>query len=180
MIPMWYTCGASNHSVGKGQIMEVLTGERKNAITKVSYTHDAMIDLIIANPSITQGQLAAHFQYTQGWISQIMSSDAWKARLAERKGDLSDPTVVATVNERLEGLARQSLQMIQQNLDMNPGKVDVALKALEISTRALGYGANAQSGVNVQVNNVVAFVPEKVASGEVWEKAYRPPAVAAG
>ena len=155
-------------------LLDDLIGEAQ-PIAKVSYTHDAMIDLIIASPAISQGKLAQHFGYTQGWVSQIMSSDAWKVRLAERKGELSDPTVVATVMERLEGLARHSVNMIQQSMDANPGKVDVALKALEISTRALGYGASAGSGVNVQVNNVVAFVPEKAASARVWEDQYRPP-----
>lgn len=144
----------------------VINGVKKDAIEKVSYTHDAMIDLIIANPAISQAKLAAHFSYTQGWVSQIMSSDAFKVRLAARKGDLVDPTVVATVQERLEGLARQSLQVLQANLDASP-KADVALKALEISTRALGYGAR-DTNVNIQ-NNIVAYVPQKAGSAADWE-----------
>ena len=41
------------------------TASAANSIARVKYSHDAMIDLIIANPMIPQGQIAQHFGYTQ-------------------------------------------------------------------------------------------------------------------
>lgn len=140
------------------------------AIDKVRYTHDAMIDLIIAHPDLSQGEIAARFGYTQAWISMIFSADAFKARLAERRAELVDPVITANVEEQLEGLARQSVQVLMASLDANP-RPDVALKALEISARSLGYGVKAPQ---VQINNVVAFVPKKAESGEVWEQNFNP------
>ena len=73
-------------------------------VARVSYTHDAMIDAIIHNPTISQNQLAAHFGYTPGWVSQIIASDAFQARLAERTGELVDPTIRASVEDRFKAL----------------------------------------------------------------------------
>jgi hypothetical protein len=62
----------------------------------------------------------------------------------------------ATFEERLKGMAMQSLDIIEAKLaKKNPvtgeyGDVMTAFKALEISTRSLGYGARA---VNVAVQN---------------------------
>jgi len=140
------------------------------SIAKVRYTHDAMIDLVIANPAISQGEIAAHFGYTQSWVSQVFSSDAFKARLFERKALFVDPVIAASVEEQLEGLARQSMHVLRASLEANP-KPDVALKTLEITARSLGFGVKAPQ---VQVNNVIAFVPQKAVSGEAWESQFRP------
>jgi hypothetical protein len=109
-------------------------------IKTISYTHDAMIDAIIAKPAITQRELGAMFGYSGGWVSIIMSSDVFKARLAERRKELIDPSLVATVEEQLEGLARSSMQVLQKELERPGADPDVALKALATSTKALGMG----------------------------------------
>ena len=42
------------------------TDSAAGAIQRVSYTHDALIDMIIANPEVSQGELSKAFGYTQG------------------------------------------------------------------------------------------------------------------
>jgi hypothetical protein len=132
------------------------TDSAANAIERVRYTHDGMIDVIIAKPDVSGAQLAEHFGYTQAWISRIVCSDAFQARLAERKTEIISPVLQATFEERLKGMAMQSLDIIEAKLaKKNPvtgeyGDVTTAFKALEISTRSLGYGARA---VNVAVQN---------------------------
>jgi len=112
-------------------------------IARVKYTHDAMIDLIISNPAISQNLLAAHFGYTASWISQVINSDAFQARLAERRGELVDPTLLASIEEQFKGVVARSLEVIREKLD-NPAALipnNLALRALELSARAAGYGA---------------------------------------
>ena len=75
------------------------------AIDRVKYTHDAMIDLIIAQPAISQGELAKHFGYSQPWVSRIMNSDAFLARLAQRKAEIVDPQLTLSVDEKLRAVA---------------------------------------------------------------------------
>lgn len=147
------------------------TASAATAIARVSYSHDAMIDFILANPMAAQGQIASHFGYTQAWVSRIMNSDAFLARLAERKTELVDPTIVATIDEKLRALAAKSLDVVLDKLTVS-GSPDMALKALEVSTKALGFGAR-QQNLNLQQNFVVAL-PPKAASADEWALAHGP------
>lgn len=144
----------------------------KQAIQKIRYSHDAMIDMIVANPWISQGELSLNFGYTEGWVSQVIASDAFQARLAERKEALVDPHLRATIEERFRGLVVRSLDILMRKLDspMKDISDELALKAAEIAAKALGYGQR-NSQVNVQTNFVVQ-VPGKAASSEEWAKTY--------
>lgn len=147
------------------------TESAAGAIARVKYTHDAMIDLIIANPALTQNDLAKNFGYTVPWVSRIMNSDAFQARLAERKSELVDPSLVASIDEKLRALASKSLDVVLEKLTVTQS-AEMGLKALEISSKALGYGAR-QQNLNVQQNFVVAL-PPKAASAADWAAAHGP------
>lgn len=144
----------------------------RQAIQKVRYSHDAMIDMIVANPWISQGELARNFGYTEGWVSQVIASDAFQARLAERKNELVDPHLRATIEERFKGLVVRSIEILMRKLEEPATKIsdELAIKALEVASRAAGYGAK-NTQVAVQQNFVVQ-VPAKSASSADWEKAY--------
>jgi len=120
-----------------------LAGRPKQAIAKVSYTHEGMIDIIVANPMISQGELAAHFGYTPAWICQVIASDAFQSRLALRREEILDPTIKATVEERFKALVIRSLEILQQKLSLPANQIpdNLALRTVELSSRALGYGA---------------------------------------
>ena len=135
------------------------------AIARVKYSHDAMIDLIIANPMMTQAQIAQHFGYTQPWVSRIFNSDAFLARLAERKGDLVDPAISLTIDEKLRAVADRSLDVVLDKLSLIP-TFDMAMKAMEITSKALGYGARKENAV-VQ-NNFVVALPAKAETAQAW------------
>lgn len=125
----------------------------KPAIAKVNYSHDGMINLILANRGITQNEIARHFGYSASWVSQVMSSDAFQAKLLERAQEIEDPTLRATVEDGLRGLVSRSMEIIREKLKVEPDKIpdQLAIRTLELSTRALGYGAREQT-VAVQVN----------------------------
>jgi hypothetical protein len=145
------------------------TESAAGAIQRVKYTHDALIDMIIANPAVSQGQLASMFGYTQGWLSRVMNSDAFQARLAARKMEVVDPQLVLSIDEKLRALASKSLDVVLDKLAVTQNP-DTALKALEITSKALGYGAR-QQNLNVQQNFVVAL-PPKAATAEDWALAH--------
>lgn len=112
-------------------------------VAKVNYSHTDMIDFIIANPGVSQGVIAARYGYTQGWISNVMASDAWKAAMAARRTELVDPVLVATIQERFEGMALLSLKRLQEKLEAPKVSDAVVLKAVEMGAKALGIGGNA-------------------------------------
>ena len=147
------------------------TASAANAIARVKYSHDAMIDLLIANPAISQNEIAANFGYTVPWVSRIMNSDAFQARLALRKEELLDPVIVASIEEKFRALASKSLDVVLDKLSVT-NSAELGLKALEISAKALGYGAR-QQNLNVQMNFVVAL-PAKAADAGSWASAHSP------
>jgi len=135
-------------------------------LAKVNYTHEAMADLIIATPGITQRELAAKFGYTEGWVCRVIQSDAFQAFVAERKDKLIDPMLRGAVEESMKGLVMQSIAKLQKRLEGNPSD-DLLVGTLGIATKALGYGA--RSGPTVQIQqNFVAVVPEKAKSTAEW------------
>lgn len=143
---------------------------KAQAIAKVSYSHDAMIDMIVGNPWINQGELARNFGYTEGWVSQVIASDAFQARLEQRKNELINPAIRATIEERFKGLVARSIEILMRKLDAPTGQIsdELALKALEVASKAAGYGAKS---AQVQVNNqFVVAVPHKSASTADWER----------
>lgn len=111
-------------------------------IQRVSYTHDAMIDLIVARPAISNQELAAHFGYTAAWCSMIKSSDAFKARLAARRSELVDPTITASIEDRIRAVTERSLEIIADKLSAPAAMVPDALvmRAAEFGAKSLGIG----------------------------------------
>jgi len=126
------------------------------AIAKVRYTHDAIIDAILANPAISQGEIAREFGFTQTWVSIVVNSDAFKSRLAERKAELTDPKLQATINERLDGLANRALDRLAERLDSPTAQLKT-MEIVAIAKLAVGDKANrpsTPSGPNLYVVNI--------------------------
>jgi hypothetical protein len=117
--------------------------------TKLRYTHEAVIDQILANPGVTQNQLAAMFGYTPGWLSTVMGSDAFKAKLAERREEMVDPVLRMTLEERMRGMVEKSLEVLSEKLSQPALQVpdNLALRAMELGAKGLGFG-----GTNVKVD----------------------------
>lgn len=145
------------------------------AIEELSYTHDAMIDYIIANPSVSGEQLAEKFGYGKAWISTIVNSDAFQSRLASRKSELVDPIITQSIENQLRGVLSESISVVSKKLS-KPSlvKMEDAIKAVEVCSKALGYGARQDdSKVKVNVQNVVV-VPTREATSDSWTQAYSP------
>jgi hypothetical protein len=137
------------------------------ALKAVRYTHDAMIDLIIANPWTKQREIAGHFGYTEGWVSQVFTSDSFQSRLAERKGELVDPAIRATIEDRFKALVAQSFEVLKRKLEAPQVSDDLALGVLNGAAKALGYGARAPMQIN---QNFVVQVPPKSVDSATWAK----------
>jgi hypothetical protein len=119
-------------------------------IDRVSYTHDAMIDLVLENPMISQNEIAQFFGYTPSWVSIVFNSDAFQARLAARKEEIIDPLVRAKVDEAIKGLVSRSIEILREKLDNPNVSTELALEVFKSSTKAAGYGArNPSTTVNI-------------------------------
>ena len=167
----------------KEQIQATVTplagGNYKTQLKKVSYAHDALIDIILANPTVTNIQLAEYFGKTKEWISWVRCSDSFQARLAVRKAAVVGPLLLDTFQNRLQALAVQSMDKLNDAMRKDDCPTGVALEALKITARGLGYGGgngvtinnNSSSVVNSQTNNVV-LLPAKAPSAKAWAETY--------
>lgn len=122
----------------------------------MKYTHDAMIDLVVSDPWISQNQIAAHFGYTPAWVSIIFSSDAFRERLEQRKQELIDPTIRASIEERLRAVVSRSLDVLAEKLAQPAKSVpdNLALRALEYGAKGLGLGQQQQAPVHVHADHL--------------------------
>lgn len=118
-------------------------GATMGRLKRCNYTHDALIDLIIEHPELDQNELAAAFGYTPGWISNILASDAFQAKMALRREAVIDPDLKATIEERFRALTIRSLQVLQAKLNAPQVSDNVALRAAELGAKALGIGGHA-------------------------------------
>lgn len=139
-------------------------------LKKVRYTHDAMVDAIIANPGVSEIELGEMFGYSKQWVSRLMCSDAFQARLALRREEVIDPKLTATVEERIRNVAMKSLEIIAENLEANP-TFGNAMKAAELTLKSGVYGARQAAPVT---NNFVVALPGKFANEKDWEARYNP------
>jgi hypothetical protein len=128
--------------------VDPVTGISTGGIKKVGYSHEALADLILSNPAVTQNALAQHFGYTPGWISQILASDAFQAFVAERKDKILDPLLRGAIEESMRGLVLQSVERLREKLAANPSD-QLVLDVFKSSSRALGYGARVEVSGNI-------------------------------
>lgn len=112
-------------------------------VAKINYSHRDMIDTIIANPGISQNALAARYGYTPGWVSNVMASDAWQSAMAARRAEITDPVLVATVEERFRGIVHLSQKRLLEKLEAPVVSDSVVLRAMELGAKSLGMGAAA-------------------------------------
>lgn len=115
---------------------------RPAGIVKVSYSHEAMIDLILQDPMVSSAELAEVFGYSQAWVSRITASDSFQSRLAQRKSALLDPIIARSLNERMRAVAMRSMEVIEAKLVAEPSAA-YALSALELATSGLGVVSGA-------------------------------------
>jgi hypothetical protein len=142
-----------------------------NRLQRVHYSHEAMIEEMIINPSITQRELAKLFGRSENWLSIVIGSDAFQAALAKRRDDILDPAIVASIEERFKGVVSQSLTIVAEKLELTKN-VDLALKTLDVGVKALGFGA--RQGGNQQNNQFIIQLPSKSTNSEEWRKEHDP------
>lgn len=167
----------SDQAAESPRVIAPLTGgQSRTQLKKVHYTHDALIDAIIADPSIRQKELAEIFGFTEAWISTVVCSDSFQARLAVRRSDLVGSSLLLNFNERMKRMALKSLDRLEGELDKKMAcDVNVALEGLKIAAKGFGFGNAAQ--VNLSQNqttqqNFVVHLPGKAASAREWAEAY--------
>ncbi len=113
---------------------------RIGKLKRCSYSHLAMVELIIDHPELDQNEIAAYFGYTPQWISNILASDAFQEQLEARRNEVIDPVLKASLKERFQALARASVDVLMRKLEQPQVSDMLAVKAGELAAKALKLG----------------------------------------
>ena len=130
-------------------------------LKNISVKHDQIMDWLIANPLLPLSACAAEFGITQSWLSCIIHSDLFQAKLAERQEEVFGE-VALSVKDRITTLAHESLRrmtdkvMVENDLEKLTNASEVALKALGFGQPKPGAGVGPQVTVNVVSRDILA------------------------
>lgn len=143
-------------------------------IQSTNAPHEVMIDMLLANPSITQFEIARNLRYSVSWVSQIIGSDAFQERLASRKAEISDPILAATIEERLKVTVSLAVDHVKHQLEQPLGglTLDQSLRALAATTQAAGMGGSRPSAAGGPSVHINVGVPAQAPDAEAWSRQY--------
>lgn len=122
-------------------------------IQQVSNRHEAILNHLIANPTMSLGAVALAFGYTQAWLSCIIHSDAFQCKLKERQ-DVVFHSTILPITEKMQAVAHIALDRLVERLPAENEPKNLSSIAGDVLDR-LGYAApKGGTVVNFQQNNV--------------------------
>lgn len=125
----------------------------------LSYRHEAILDWLVLNPDKSQGDCALALGYTQAWLSQVINSNLFQARLAMLLQEKREHGIF-TVAEKLAGLADLAIERTIKHVEVSADPAFV-LSAAEVALKRLGYGAKAPVPTGpVTVNNTLVVATQ--------------------
>lgn len=134
-------------------------------VQSLSHRHEAVMNWLILNPERNLRQCADELGYTQSWLSTLIHSDIFQAKLKERQ-DIVFSVVAADVPEKLRGLASivtdQMAEMLEKNTDKN-FTLDSFDKIMHRAGYAPASARNPGGNPAVQVNNTFVVSREELA-----------------
>lgn len=143
---------------------------RQQPVARLGEQHQKMLDWMLINyTGKNLGEMAAHFGYSQSWISQVINSDLFRAELGRRRAELNGD-VRARIVQKTMVVAEKALEKLDDHIssldsgdkDFDPRFIlDVADKTLH----RLGYAPTRGGDVtgNVVHQNTFLLVDREVA-----------------
>jgi len=113
--------------------------------TRRRFSHEALAEALLLDPNLSGRQLSQLFGLTESWISIIRNSDAFRATLERRKGELIDPTLVATLEDRYRAMANRSVEVLIEKMSAPSVAIsdDLALRAAALGAQMFKAAAPA-------------------------------------
>lgn len=136
----------------------------KPTIKRLNFSHEAIARWLLENPDASLGKCAEEFGYTQGWLSIIIHSDAFRAKYESMQTE-ADRLVLNDIPAKMRGAASLALEGLADQVEKAVADGSVAHRGFLLDTSEkllakLGYGnkggvtINAPNAQNVQANVV--------------------------
>lgn len=104
------------------------------------YHPEAMVQLILQNPSWDKAKLAKHFGKPESWFSSVLASERFQQAIEPYRANLPDPSLTATMEERVKAMAIRSMDVLLVKMDSKEASDLLVLKAAELGIKGLGMG----------------------------------------
>lgn len=137
-------------------------------LQKLSHRHQAIADIIIANPKITQKEIAGEVGMTENWVSTIMRSDLFQSYLAQRRAQFEERLLDRKIEVQSKALevGYKGLMKAEEALDADEADpVETFSKALQAAGigRSGAAGGEGSQQTNIQ-NNYYTATPDELAN----------------
>lgn len=134
-----------------GAINDAVTPGGRRMVLRV-HQYDAIVDLMLSEPTITNSEIARRLGRTPAWMTWITHSDAFKDHYEKRRRE-KNALVHQGLADQLASVAKQGLDRMEDILKNNPKSVNLAsaLEVVDTTLERLGYG--------VQVKEPAAAAP---------------------
>lgn len=133
-------------------------------IAKVSIKHEAILDYLLVNPAEKLSNVAAYFGVGQPWLSVIIHSDAFQAKLAAKSGECFS-SIVLPLREQLLGVAQVGVEKLGealQNASTSSDKQFIA-DTTDSILKNLGYSPKSTSPTTISATTNNVFLIDKTA-----------------
>lgn len=134
-------------------------------ITVLSSPYLHIIDILVANPTISIPELAKRIKRSEPFTRRLIKSDAFQETLGQRRAQIFDPSFRAAIGEKMRVLAETVTEKLQEATESKDLSVSELLSIGDFATKAIGLGAESKQSVNQQV---VIVSPPKAKSAVEW------------
>lgn len=114
-------------------------------VQSLSVRHQAIMDYMLANPTVRLGEVALHFHVSQPWLSCIIHSDAFQRELREKQDVLFNGTVLP-LREKMTVVAHKMLDKLMDT-DSSTLDVDTAAEVGISMLDRLGFSPKAPTSL---------------------------------
>lgn len=107
-------------------------------LKKLNHRHEEILMWLMLNPNKPQGLCAEELGYTQGWVSQIITSDLFQLRIAELRSEDFEVAVLS-IREKLNAVASLGLDKLLDKLEVETDMERIR-STTDSAIKRLGYG----------------------------------------
>ncbi len=133
-------------------------------IKSVRPWHEQIVDWMLQNPHLTQGQCALYFDKTEAWLSSVINSDLFR-EYKSRRFTQHHENVSHSVIEHVSGLAGLSLEVLRERIqdERDDIPLGIVLDSATLMLKSMGYGpkptaAAPAATIHLNVNGASAEV----------------------
>lgn len=106
-------------------------------IQRISHTHEQVMNWLILNPQRSLRECADEFGYTQAWLSTLIHSDIFQAKLRERQEEVFS-RVASSIPQKLAAVTHVALEKLADKVAESEDP-EFILDAADRALHRMGY-----------------------------------------